>query len=79
MLSVAEVVLNHQLTFREHLFNLPNLHGSVVTISPLWKKINVPGQMCFSHQAHMHRICFYHVSQSQLPICGHVHGVNMVW
>lgn len=38
MLSVAEVVLNHQLTFREHLFNLPNLHGSVVTISPLWEK-----------------------------------------
>lgn len=70
MLSVAEVVLNHQLTFREHLFNLPNLHGSGVTISTLWEK-KVPGQMCLSHRAHMHIICFYHVSQPQLPMCGH--------
>lgn len=32
MQSVAEVVFNHRLTITEHLFNLPNLHGSVVTI-----------------------------------------------
>lgn len=35
MQSVAEVVLNHQLTIIEHLFMLPYLHGSVVTITAL--------------------------------------------
>lgn len=39
MQSVAEVVLNHWLTIIEHLFNLPNLHGSVVTIKPIIDKI----------------------------------------